>query len=676
MKLNIFVKVTAAVLASVFITSIGLFLVSNYYVRNGFNVEAKESVKLLRGIVEKKLDSDKEDLFKATNALANNSGLIEALVRRDTKALKAMLRLQMEILKVDNAVVVDEKGIVLARGHDDKTGDSGLNLIGLASALKDKPLAGIERGNLVKLILRAAYPIKQDGQIIGAVTVGYSIVSEKFLDGIKDITGLETTVFDGDTRISTTVRKDGKRAVGTKMDNPKVLETVLQKGEIFLSQNNILGKFYETAYWPLKDANGKIEGMFFIGKDRSVIENTQNSITWAMFLAAAVISVIMGGLGLLFARTLSRPLQNTALFADKVAEGDLGQVLDVRRADEIGVLADALRKMVENLKVKIAEAVQKSAEAAQETENARLATNEANEAKAQAERAKAEGMMQAAMQLEKVVEIISSASEQLSAQIEQSTRGTDIQSQRVGETATAMEEMNATVLEVARNASQAADSSGNARTKALDGAKIVAQVVAGINTMQTVSLTMKEDMDLLGKQAQGIGQIMEVISDIADQTNLLALNAAIEAARAGDAGRGFAVVADEVRKLAEKTQTATKEVGEAISGIQHGTKKNLENVERAVVTVEQATELANKSGEALQEIVHLVEVSTDQVRSIATASEEQSAASEEINRSIEQINRISSETASAMNQSAQAVGDLATQAGALRQLIEELKSGG
>jgi methyl-accepting chemotaxis protein len=183
-------------------------------------------------------------------------------------------------------------------------------------------------------------------------------------------------------------------------------------------------------------------------------------------------------------------------------------------------------------------------------------------------------------------------------------------------------------------------------------------------------------MDVLGKSAGSIGQVMGVINDIADQTNLLALNAAIEAARAGDAGRGFAVVADEVRKLAEKTQTATKEVGEAIGGIQRGTRKNLENVESAAHTVEQATELAGKSGEALEEIVHLVEISTDQVRSIAAASEEQSAASEEINRSIEDISRISSETASAMNQSAQAVGDLATQAGSLRQLIEKMKSGG
>ena len=122
--------------------------------------------------------------------------------------------------------------------------------------------------------------------------------------------------------------------------------------------------------------------------------------------------------------------------------------------------------------------------------------------------------------------------------------------------------------------------------------------------------------------------------------------------------------------------TATKEVGEAIRGIQNGTKKNLENVERAVTTVDQATGLARQSGEALEEIVRLVEVATDQVRSIAAASEEQSAASEEINRSIEEINRISGETASAMTQSAQAVGELAGQAGNLRGLIEKMKAGG
>jgi methyl-accepting chemotaxis protein len=181
-------------------------------------------------------------------------------------------------------------------------------------------------------------------------------------------------------------------------------------------------------------------------------------------------------------------------------------------------------------------------------------------------------------------------------------------------------------------------------------------------------------MTTLGQQAQGIGQIMNVISDIADQTNLLALNAAIEAARAGDAGRGFAVVADEVRKLAEKTMAATKEVGDAISGIQDGTRKNILNVEQTVGKIDDATVLATKSGESLSEIVVLVDMATDQVRSIAAASEEQSAASEEINRSIEDISRISTETSGAMHQSSQAVVELANQSRVLGGLIEEMQA--
>ena len=291
-----------------------------------------------------------------------------------------------------------------------------------------------------------------------------------------------------------------------------------------------------------------------------------------------------------------------------------------------------------------------------------------------AKEATARGMNQAANGIKGVVEIVTSASEELSAQIEQSSKGAEEQSQRVGETASAMEEMNATVLEVANNASQAAETSDKAKHKAEGGAGIVKEVVDGIAEVQKQALEMKDDMTSLGQQAQGIGQILNVISDIADQTNLLALNAAIEAARAGDAGRGFAVVADEVRKLAEKTMTATKEVGEAIRGIQGGTQKNIANVENAVKKINNATALAGKSGEALGEIVTLVDLATDQVRSIATASEQQSSASEEIKHNIEDVSRISAETADAMRQSAQAVGELANQALVLKNLVEELQA--
>jgi methyl-accepting chemotaxis protein len=360
--------------------------------------------------------------------------------------------------------------------------------------------------------------------------------------------------------------------------------------------------------------------------------------------------------------------------ASEIASGNLDVAFKpVRGAG--GVYA-VLIKMVATLKEKIAEANAKSDDAARQAAAAAEAAKAAEEATRQAERAKAEGMLQAAAKLEDVAAIISSASEQLAAQVEQSSRGAEIQAVRVGETATSMEEMNATVLEVAKSASLAAETSDLAKRQAQDGAQVVADVVREIGQVEKQAVALKEEMAGLGHQADSIGRIMIVISDIADQTNLLALNAAIEAARAGEAGRGFAVVADEVRKLAEKTMTATKEVGDAIHGIQEGARKNIQAVEATVDRIEQATEHAGKSGEALGSIVELVERSTDQVRSIATASEEQSASSEEINRAIEDISRISSETSAAMGQSSQAVNELAGQAQALSRLIEELKDEG
>ena len=285
-----------------------------------------------------------------------------------------------------------------------------------------------------------------------------------------------------------------------------------------------------------------------------------------------------------------------------------------------------------------------------------------------------DAVAQVAQNANAIADRLSTATEELSTQVEQASRGADQQTQRVSETATAMEQMNASVLEVARNAGGASDTTINAKRKAEHGAEVVNKVVQGINQLHTQALGLKTGMASLGDQAQSIGQIMTVISDIADQTNLLALNAAIEAARAGEAGRGFAVVADEVRKLAEKTMQATREVGSAIQGIQSGTTQNIDQVNQTVDTIEQTTELAGTSGEALSEIVVLVDQAADQAHSIAAAAEEQSATSDEINRAVEQINTISSETASAMSQSANAVTELAKQAQELKKLIAQMVS--
>lgn len=401
-------------------------------------------------------------------------------------------------------------------------------------------------------------------------------------------------------------------------------------------------------------------------------------------IAHGAISLLSGGLivavliGSLLSWTLTRlitgPLRKSVDFAGMVAAGNLDRTLDICQKDEVGRLADALNSMVGTLSQRIRDAAAATEEAQRRQAEATRAMSEAEKARKEAEQAKRQGMLDAAARLESVVAGVSKASEELANQVRQASLGAQEQAARISETATAMEEMNSTVLEVARNAGTTAEASNQARDKAAAGSSEVQKVVAGMATINSGAEELRAEMEDLSRKAESIGAILNVISDIADQTNLLALNAAIEAARAGEAGRGFAVVADEVRKLAEKTMQATAQVGQAIRGIQDGTAKNMAKVENTVRMVDDVTALANNSGMALSEIVSLVDSESDQIRAIATASEEQSATSEEINRSIEEVSRIASETASAMQASDEVVLNLGQQAQELDNLIREMKS--
>lgn len=282
-------------------------------------------------------------------------------------------------------------------------------------------------------------------------------------------------------------------------------------------------------------------------------------------------------------------------------------------------------------------------------------------------------MLQVAGLASNISDRVAAASEELSAQVGEISRGAEIQRNRVEATTSAIVEMNSTVLEVARNAAQAADQSQKSRSKAEDGSSLVNNVVLSINHVNSVALNLQSNMNELGNQAESIGSIMGVISDIADQTNLLALNAAIEAARAGDAGRGFAVVADEVRKLAEKTMHATQEVSRAIIAIQASARTNVDEVRSAVNGVVEANGLANASGAALDEIVSLASANSSVVSSIAAAAEEQSATSEEISQTFDEINRIVGETSEGIIQSSAALRDLSQMAQELRSIMEKLR---
>ena len=390
-------------------------------------------------------------------------------------------------------------------------------------------------------------------------------------------------------------------------------------------------------------------------------------------IGLTMLSILIAvGLTILIVRNTVRQLGKDPgelnAIAHRVVDGDYN--ID-DGSKKMGVYG-AIVEMVNALKTNIENARRESENAREQSRKAQEAMQRA-EAASQEAQSKTEAMLVAADKLEQVGSVVSSASTQLSAQIEQSDRGAAESATRLSEAATAMNEMNATVQEVAKNAGSASAASAETREKAEAGAQVVEKAVRSIDQVHQMSLELKDDMTQLNEHAQDITRIMGVISDIADQTNLLALNAAIEAARAGDAGRGFAVVADEVRKLAEKTMASTQDVGNAIKAIQESTAKSMTGVDQAVERIGEATELAGQSGAALEEIVTTVEATGDQVNAIATASEEQSAASEEINQSIVQVNDMARQTAEAMAEAAKAVSDLAAQAQSLTNLIQELK---
>lgn len=374
---------------------------------------------------------------------------------------------------------------------------------------------------------------------------------------------------------------------------------------------------------------------------------------------------------------ISSPLKHLMEIAQKISVGDISATLaPPHRTDpkEVLSLRSALKEMVKVLKERLHDSEEKSREAAKASEEAKQALEAAKESKRRAEAARKEGITAAAHQLEAVVNTIVSTTKQLTHNIDESAKGAAEASERLTEAATAMNEMNITVQEVAKNASSAAQDSVNTKKKAEEGADVINKSVASIRQAHQLSLALKQDMAQLSDHAKNITQIMSVISDIADQTNLLALNAAIEAARAGEAGRGFAVVADSVRTLAEKTMTSTTDVGNVIKSIQDSTNKSVNALDTALNQIEQATQLSNQSGEVLGSILATIDISATEISSIATASEEQSAASEEINQSIAQVDSMARSTSVTMENSNKAINDLTSEAQKLNDLIAKMKA--
>lgn len=404
----------------------------------------------------------------------------------------------------------------------------------------------------------------------------------------------------------------------------------------------LAGKFDEAATLTLtkinplfKPANEVAQKMLDNEKQQAkqsfiVAEHNFNT-TEMEVIAAIVISILVSViLGFMIIRSISTAASTLIKASDAMAHGDLTQRVRLASRDELGTIGDSFDAMADSF----SKALRKVSDSSSQVTTA-------------------------ASQVHSIAERIATGAEEVAAQS--------------ATVATAGEEMSATSGDIAQNCQMAAEGAQRASETAKSGAEVVEKTVWVMSQIAEKVQESAKTVASLGERSDQIGAIIGTIEDIADQTNLLALNAAIEAARAGEQGRGFAVVADEVRALAERTTRATREISEMIKAIQNETKGAVVAMEQGVHQVEAGTIEAEKSGQALQEILQQINDVAMQVNQIATAAEEQTATTSEISSNMLQITDVVQQTSKGAHESATAATQLKSSAEELQRLVNQFK---
>jgi hypothetical protein len=320
MKLKLFLRMILGYMAVGFFPLILLGV--TFYILSGNAMEefAREGLIKNKAIVERLIQERKTNIMMTGRLIAGDLDIAKAIEYKDSKMLKAYSEARMEATGFESITFTDKSGVVIARGHNDKTGDSIADQENVKHALAGEEGVFLEDGSTVKFVLKGGFPILDNGRRVGVVTISKPIAAEDFVDDVKATSGAECTIFSGTERKMTTIMKDGKRAIGTQLNNPKIEDVVLNKGESYVGKNVILGREYSTVYWPIKYASGRNAGIYFVGIPRDTIAKAVNRMNAGFLLVTLIMGVFILFYGLYFSGSISKVLNKVAAGASVTAE--------------------------------------------------------------------------------------------------------------------------------------------------------------------------------------------------------------------------------------------------------------------------------------------------------------------------------------------------------------------
>jgi methyl-accepting chemotaxis protein len=600
--------------------------------------------------VQKMLELRFQKAQKATAWFESSPRFATALQKKDRAQVIELGKIAMDSFDLEYFVVTDDAGKVFARAHEPANfGDSISGQKNIINALQGERAVFLEEGNVVKYSIRAGVPLRnQDGKIIGAISTGYVLSSEKFVDEIKRTFDCEATIFNGSTRIATTLMTDGKRIVDTKLNNPEIENEVLKKGQRYIGESSIMGNQYLASYQPLFDEKKSATGMIFIGKKISILQVLMNRIIEWNGIAFVVIFLVLAGTILI---TIRRSLHPLVAISKQLSENenDLRVHFDDRVRNEVGMVAHQFNGYFEKLRELILELKTISR---QGKDVGTVLSSNATEVSATAEEISA--TMQSILgKIESLggslTEVKSSVGD-IDSKIEQVFSKIQNQSSSVSQSSASIEELAASILGMNKVTKEKLDLTRKLVTLAQNGEQDMNQTIGAIKR--------------ISDSAEDIEGFVAVIGTVADQTNLLAMNAAIEAAHAGQFGKGFAVVADEIRKLSEETannaigiRNTIREVMNSIREADATTQKTGESIGGIITGIKNISDAMDEMSAGMNEIT----LGTDQIREaliilVSTTQDIQNAGdgvkkeSELIRRAIEIIADRSHDTVQAVSE--------------------------